>query len=76
MEYIAEKEEEEDDEIYHSFSPEGWPDDVSHVPLTDEERTQRNHADTAEAKCRAIHKTKRYLPCHYFDYIGGSSTGA
>ena len=76
MECIADIEETEDHEIHHSFSPANWPDDVSHVPLTEEERRRRNEANTAEAKCRAIEKTKRYLPCHYFDYIGGSSTGA
>ena len=76
MEYIAVVEEEYDDNTYHSFSPEEWPDNVSQVPLTDEEKRQIGAANTAEAKCRAISDTRRYLPCHYFDYICGSSTGA
>jgi hypothetical protein len=28
------------------------------------------------AKCMAFETSRRYLPCHYFDYIFGSSTGA
>ncbi|KAL9118960.1 MAG: hypothetical protein Q9187_004487, partial [Circinaria calcarea] len=76
MGYIAEKEENEDDGTLHSFSPEGWPDNVSQVPRTQEEKRQIAAANTPEDKCRAYSNTRRYLPCHYFDHICGSSTGA
>lgn len=52
-----------------SFSPESYPPNVSHVPLSDEENTERRRAGDKVS-------SRRYLPCHYFDYIGGSSTGA
>ena len=77
MEFVAEAEEKEDeDEIYHSFSPQSWPSHVSPAPLTPEEKTRVDEADGEEAKARALPKVRRYLPCHYFDNICGSSTGA
>lgn len=80
MELIGEKEEEEEEEdsenTGHSFQPESWPDNVSQIPHTREEIAQRNEAPTNEAKLRVLPKAVRYLPCHYFDYICGSSTGA
>ena len=77
MEYIAVKEEKDNDETHCSFSPEGWPENVSQVPLTEEELNEvSNASNSSKARARATSKTRRYLPCHYFDYIGGSSTGA
>ena len=80
MEFIAEEEEkiekEEGDKYFHSFSPQGWPSHVSPAPLTAEEKTRVDEAEGEEAKARALPKARRYLPCHYFDNICGSSTGA
>lgn len=77
MEYIAEEEIRGSiNAAPHSFSPQPYPDDVSQVPFTDEEETAHRAAYGHEAKCLALSKLRRYLPCHYFDYICGSSTGA
>lgn len=75
MGYIAEVEE-EDVTTYHSFSPQSWPRDVSQIPLTNEERNRVDEAESPEERARALPCTRRYLPCHYFDSICGSSTGA
>ena len=79
MEYVADKEGELDEnrDIHHSFSPENWPDNVSQIPdSAEEEHKGIAEAATAEAKCLALSKARRFLPCHYFDHICGSSTGA
>ena len=75
MEYIARKEE-KDGETYHSFSPQSWPENVSQVPLTEQENSGMKDAYSEEEKVRKLSCTRRYLPCHYFDHICGSSTGA
>lgn len=64
--------------VHHSFSPERWPENVTQVPPTE---VQRNVADQGftydeEAQFHAMPAVQRYLPCHYFDCICGSSTGA
>jgi hypothetical protein len=74
MECIADIE--QDCEVHHSFTPQSYPENVSQGPFTDDEKQRLSNADEAEAKCRALLKTRRYLPCHYFDYICGTSTGA
>lgn len=74
MEYIAEVEGK--DQVHHSFAPQDYPENVSQGPFTDEELRKLDEADAAEARCCALNKTRRYLPCHYFDYICGTSTGA
>ena len=66
MEYIGSEEEKE--EIYHSFYPHEWPDNVYQAPFIDE--------DTPKRALGEIPLTRRYLPCHYFDYICGSGCGA
>ena len=78
MGYIATEEGRlEDEEVLHSFHPRNWPDYVSQIPSNaiDEWRNINNAGD-AVGRCRAMHKTRRFLPCHYFDFICGSSTGA
>ena len=74
MENIAAKEE-EDDETFHSFHPQAWPRDVSIAPLTKEEKNRVSKTEDEEDKARALQCARRYLPCHYFDNICGSSTG-
>jgi hypothetical protein len=77
MEYIAEAELSFNEQaIYHSFAPEPYPGNVSQVPRTEDEKQKWRAASGEDGKCSALPKTRRYLPCHYFDYIGGSSTGA
>ena len=63
---------EEQDEIYSSFFPEEWPENVSQVPLTEREATAWKNAYSQEDRLRAISHSRRYLPCHYFDEICGS----
>ena len=71
---IADKE--EADENFHSFCPRPWPAELA-SDLTKEEMEKKLDAgDSDEEKLRALRRDRRYLPCHYFDYICGSSTGA
>ena len=77
MEYIAEAELSYDaNPMYHSFAPQPYPENVSQVALTEDERVKLIAANGESAKCSALSTRRRYLPCHYFDYIGGSGTGA
>ena len=77
MEYVAAEEERcEEGEVLHSFHPQEWPEHVSQIPLDAAEEIRFNNASDSDGKCGAIHRTRRFLPCHYFDYICGSSTGA
>lgn len=79
MEYIAVEEGglEQDVEVLHSFHPKDLPENVSQIPAhaVDERRDIREASDL-DARCRAMSIARRFLPCHYFDYICGSSTGA
>lgn len=68
--------EEEKEGIDHSFHPQRWPENVYQAPLTTEEEGPINAAYDPEEKLRRLPRTRRYLPCHYFDHICGSSTGA
>ena len=68
--------EEEKKEILHSFAPLSRPDHVCQAPLTEDEDRKIKEARSATEKLHATPRTHRYLPCHYFDYICGSSTGA
>ena len=80
MEFVATAEEEKHDEngnVLHSFHPELWPDRVLQIPSTAvKELRDIKNARHKEGKLRAMHRARRFLPCHYFDYICGSSTGA
>ena len=76
MTCVGEIEEKYDKNVYHSFYPEEWPDNVSHIETSPPEREKMEQADSAEAKCRVLPTNRRYLPCHYFDLICGSGFGA
>ena len=76
FDFIANLEEEADKEVYTSFHPERLPENVSQVPLTDEERRPIELAYDPNIRARNQPQNRRYLPCHYFDHICGSSTGA
>jgi hypothetical protein len=41
-------------------------------PSMDIQNTEAEKADEQRTECG---ECCRYLPCHYFDYIGGTSTG-
>ena len=64
------------EECYHSFQPQEWPENVYQAPLTKEEEEKRQEVHDPQLKVRELPRNRRYLPCHYFDYICGSSTGA
>lgn len=75
-EWIACYERSKGEEALHSFAPEPWPDNVSQVPPTADEEQAIREATTERARQYAVPAARKYLPCHYFDYICGSSTGA
>ena len=64
----------------HSFHPKPFPRDASQVLLSKtEKRYKRIHTpddNIPDKEVEALDPARRYLPCHYFDYIGGTSTGA
>ena len=55
----------------HSFHPGAFPDNVSPGPFSDEPLTKEYEHDYKTWK-----SSRKYLPCHYFDVVCGSSTGA
>jgi hypothetical protein len=66
------------DEEHHSFYPSHWPAGVTQGGYDDEEKT-RKQAAAQGARVQTheiVHDARKFLPCHYFDYICGSSTGA
>ena len=67
---------EKKEECYHSFQPQDWPENVYQAPLTKEEENTREEVHDPQMKVRELPQNRRYLPCHYFDHICGSSTGA
>lgn len=69
-------EEHDGKEVHHSFWPQALPENVSQAPRSWELRKRMEETNDPEARRRAIPATQRYLPCHYFDLICGSSTGA
>lgn len=75
--HSAEEAEDEFDGL-HSFWPEQWPSASARGPYDDDERTELNNVQGEDraATCQAMKESRRFLPCHYFDYIFGSSTGA
>ena len=76
MALIAEEEESlsTDEHEHHSFYPQNFPANVSHLDMNEGESTRLYHIQSHE-EYKAWDREKRYLPCHYFDYIGGTSTG-
>jgi hypothetical protein len=76
MGIIAEEEENlaTDDSERHSFYPQDFPANVSHLDMNEEESQRLYHIQSHE-EYKAWDRERRYLPCHYFDYIGGTSTG-
>ena len=79
VEHIAEYETTQyEDAAQHSFAPGDYPEHVSKVARrSDEPRAQKPDDVSYEppATFHLLYTSRRYLLCHYFDYIGGSSTG-
>lgn len=74
MDYIGAEEEKQG--CYESFCcPGKVPDNFCHAPLTEAQRFHIDAVYNPEEKFRREPCPRRYLPCHYFDYICGSSTG-
>ena len=69
-------EEHDGKKVHHSFWPQPWPENVSQVPPNRDVKKKIEESYNREARRRAIPPAQRYLPCHYFNYICGSSTGA
>lgn len=66
----------------HSFWPKQFPSSVTHVPKEFKKEGSDDFVDDERAagfgsagEIRKWQASRRYLPCHYFDYICGSSTG-
>jgi hypothetical protein len=73
----VEKERSTHDEEHHSFSPEKFPVDVTQRDLDDQEKGRQKAIIGARRPAHeVVHDARKYLPCHYFDYIGGSGSGA
>ncbi|KAL9109011.1 MAG: hypothetical protein Q9227_006251 [Pyrenula ochraceoflavens] len=65
-----------DESASHSFHPEKYPKSVSrNISVTERQRLSEAEAQDAD-EAQALHPSRRYLVCHYFDYVCGSSTGA
>ena len=60
----------------HSFHPEKYPRYVSRDLSDDEMKRLRKGENADREDFQALNNNRRYLPCHYFDYICGSSTGS
>ncbi|KAH3907616.1 hypothetical protein HBI56_179990 [Parastagonospora nodorum] len=64
-------------EEHHSFYPSQFPSNVTRGDYNDEEKEKRRLAPGHRAFTWAcVRDARKFLPCHYFDYICGSSTGA
>ncbi|KAL9621842.1 MAG: hypothetical protein Q9160_003815 [Pyrenula sp. 1 TL-2023] len=60
----------------HSFDPESYPKHVSQN-FSEEEERKLDEAERQDMESvKVLKDSRRYLPCHYFDCICGSSTGA
>ena len=76
MEEIAAIEESLDEVTNHSFLPQPWPSSLKTEPFTNDEQRRFQSASGHEEQLAALSLSRRYFPCHYFDCIGGTSTGA
>lgn len=83
MAEIAHLEENADPECHHSFCPQEFPSELNELYKTSEhyrrssQYSQRRFDDaSSEEKLDLLPRERRFLPCHYFDYMCGSSTGS
>jgi hypothetical protein len=61
---------------FHSFWPQAFPDYVTQGPFKkDETQEQKEAQENHQDMCDGLRDERKFLPCHYFDYICGSSTG-
>ena len=79
MQHIAEEElNHEGGQAQHSFHPEAFPDtyeDQSDQTSMSLEPFRSGMTLNGLVPMDAFVASKRFLPCHYFDFIAGSSTG-
>ncbi|KAF2866966.1 acyl transferase/acyl hydrolase/lysophospholipase [Massariosphaeria phaeospora] len=61
------------DNSLHSFLPHAYPEGATQGPLNGKELARKNGETDI---CNFLRDSRKFLPCHYFDYICGSSTGA
>lgn len=59
----------------HSFHPEKYPNHVTRKLSKNEQRAMGEIQNGSDVFHKLTY-SRRYLPCHYFDYICGSSTGS
>ncbi|KAH5400365.1 hypothetical protein HBI47_197860 [Parastagonospora nodorum] len=79
MKYIANEElkRKDDDDEHHSFFPSQFPEHVTQGKDDEDERRKQQAAPGARVfTWEYVREARKFLPCHYFDYICGSSTGA
>ncbi|KAF2471780.1 FabD/lysophospholipase-like protein [Lindgomyces ingoldianus] len=78
MDCIAHEEQQQtegDSDEYHSFHPCPFPEHVT-GPLSSKESDALNRPGAEHRRrTHALRTSRKFLPCHYFDYICGSSTG-
>ncbi|KAI9699600.1 MAG: hypothetical protein M1820_007099 [Bogoriella megaspora] len=67
MDYVADEEMKQSKPAEHSFDPVPFPKYVSHGPFL-------SHEDKNDHE--SWMNSRKFLPCHYFDIVCGSSTGA
>ena len=71
----------------HSFWPEDFPNHVSHknsdeddslhkLSVYEDWANEAHASNSSPEEMQRFHPARRFLPCHYFDYIAGTSTGA
>lgn len=65
-----------DEAVGHSFHPEKYPKNVSQNLSSHERQQMKAAKKNSTKKFEVLQNCRRYLPCHYFDYICGSSTGS
>lgn len=79
MEDIAEEEQRQapaTQKEFHSFWPQEFPDNVTQPPYDAEEKANLDFAESDGcSRHTALGHARKFLPCHYFDMICGSSTG-
>lgn len=74
MEYVGEEELRQNQNSTHSYYPLKYLPYTTHVDCKGHDTTT-TCAESGWEQVSGLSYAQRYLPCHYFDFIGGSSTG-
>ncbi|CAI6335461.1 unnamed protein product [Periconia digitata] len=59
-----------------SFAPHAFPEGATHEKLTKDELESENAHNGDSVPASHFRGSRKFLPCHYFDYICGTSTGS